>query len=78
MYHYANQHCRRCGKSSDGDYCDACSEYRSLVEVESLRRMPIICSHCGQSFDDKKFERHRWACFYRDRFLVIKGHRRAR
>ena len=75
---YINQRCRRCANPSDGEYCDACSEYRSLVEVESLRRVSIICSHCGQSFDDKGFERHRWSCFYRDRSLVIKGRRRAR
>ena len=71
--------CRRCGApdTNETGLCDRCAEYTSLIEGESLR-VSVVCSHCGQTFTEKKFERHRWSCFYRDRSLVIKGHRRRR
>jgi hypothetical protein len=56
--------------------CEPCEEYDQLTSREALRVLPIICSHCGRSFTDKAFDRHRWNCFYRDRTLVIKGRRR--
>lgn len=74
--------CVRCYRPkpyvNDEGLCEICEEYGRLIARESLRVMGIVCSHCGQTFTEKKFDRHRWSCFYRDRTLVIRGQRRRR
>jgi hypothetical protein len=56
--------------------CERYEEHRRLLAGE--RALPVICSHCGETFTEKKFDRHRWSCFYRDRTLVVRGQRRRR
>jgi predicted amidophosphoribosyltransferase len=79
MSTFGSTTCRRCGgrpETEDG-YCDRCQEIVSLLDSESLR-VSVVCSHCGKTFTEKKFDRHRWSCYYRDRTLVITGRRRRR
>ncbi len=80
---YAMTHtiCARCHRRkpylNDNGLCEICEEYDRMIAHETLRDV-LICSHCGQTFTEKKFEQHRWRCYYRDRSLVIKGSRKRR
>lgn len=80
MPHLTYVRCRRCGgrpETEDG-YCDRCQEIVSLLASESLRSVSIVCSHCGRTFTEKKFDSHRWFCYRRHPDLVIRGRRRRR
>ena len=72
----------RCGRPksylNESGVCELCEEYDRVLVGESLRELPVLCSHCGRTFTEKQFDRHRWTCYYRDPMLVVKGEHRRR
>ena len=78
----ASLSCLRCNRPKpyldESGLCEPCAEYTRLLMLEALRPLPLLCSHCGGTFNEKQFERHRWTCYYRDPSLVIKGRRQPR